>query len=187
MKKVTVIESVLDLVKFGFIGNILDNEEEELLLIQESQGKSFAPKHAKRYYEHRLDLVKTFFSDEFVKYHSDYHTYKNKNLMKSYKSHLESIIEGYNKSKPAKNDKLQWLGKPSQFAFIFRELAIKGFIELPLYNGESNFKKIGEVLLEVFEVQKSKSTKNILSEFSRCTLSDTMKAKFTIPGIEDIE
>jgi hypothetical protein len=60
--------------------------------------------------------------------------------------------------------RLKWLGNTSHLGFIMYQLANKGFIEFPNYNGEINYTGLAERLLNAFEFKDKQPTKKYLSE-----------------------
>lgn len=82
--------------------------------------------------------------------------------------------------------KIKWSGTPSQFGYLFLELVKNGFIEPPLYNGETNYKGLARLCYQNFDINTTPG--NIEKEMNpnKNTLSDTKRAKFTIPNISDI-
>jgi hypothetical protein len=84
------------------------------------------------------------------------------------------------------DEKIKWNGTPSQFAYLFLELVKHGFIEPPLYNGEQNFTGLSRLCYQYFDIQTTPG--NLIKEMNpeKNTLSDTKRAKFTIPDISDL-
>ena len=83
-------------------------------------------------------------------------------------------------------EKIKWNGTPSQFGYLFLELVAKGFINPPLYNGESNYKGLSRQCYQYFEIKTTSG--NIEKELNpdKNTLSDSKRAKFTIPDLSDM-
>ena len=83
-------------------------------------------------------------------------------------------------------DKIKWLGTPSQFGYIFLELVKQGFIELTLHNGDSNFTELARRCYKYFDIDTT--PENLKKEMNpnKNTLSDTKRAKFTIPNLSDL-
>jgi hypothetical protein len=84
--------------------------------------------------------------------------------------------------------KLKWLGTPSQFSYIFLELAKNGFIEIPSTNGEASYSKYSKVCWDLFEFQNKTTLENLQKEMNpnKNTLSEGVRAKFTFPSLDDI-
>jgi len=86
-----------------------------------------------------------------------------------------------------KKNKIKWLGEKNQFGYLFLELTKKGFIEPPISNGEPNFTALARLCYEYFEFDgKFSSLEKELRE-SSCSLSETKRAKFTIPELSDLK
>ena len=82
--------------------------------------------------------------------------------------------------------KLKWNCPPSVLGWLITELANKGYIEYPLYNGEPNPTGLAKTCFGIFELDTTKE--NLIKEFNsnKNTLSDTKIAKFTIPVLKDL-
>jgi len=92
-----------------------------------------------------------------------------------------------NNEKIKSEGKIKWLGEQNQFGYLFLELIKNGFISLPVHNGEPNFTAFARQCLEHFEFSgKPSSLEKELRE-SSCSLSDTKRAKFTIPNLSDLK
>lgn len=85
-------------------------------------------------------------------------------------------------------EKLKWLGTPSQFAYILLELAKKGFIEIPATSGEASYSRFAKVCWELISFKEATTQENLKKELNpnKNTLSDGVRAKFTIPQINEI-
>jgi len=90
-------------------------------------------------------------------------------------------------------DKIKWAGSPSQFGYIILELVKHGFIEPPLYHGETNFTGLAKLCFNNFNIDTSQE--NLIKEMNQAknTLSDTKRAKikisdteFNIPDLSDL-
>lgn len=83
-------------------------------------------------------------------------------------------------------EKIKWNGTPSQFGYLFLELVARGFIDTPLYNGETNFKGLARQCYQYFDITTTPG--NIEKEMNpnKNTLSDIKRAKFTIPNLSDL-
>jgi hypothetical protein len=84
-------------------------------------------------------------------------------------------------------NKIKWLGSPSLMGFVFVELMRRGFIELPLYNGEENYTALANHLDNFFEYNGKKSTLEKECSPKSNSLSETKRAKFTIPKLLDLK
>jgi hypothetical protein len=84
--------------------------------------------------------------------------------------------------------KLKWKGAPSQFGYLFLELARQGFIELPSTNGEASYRKYSQTCFEMFEFENKTTAQNLEKEMNpgKNTLSDTVRNRFIIPDFKDI-
>ena len=86
-----------------------------------------------------------------------------------------------------KHEKIKWLGTPSQFGFLIMELIRQGYIEPPKKNSEYSYKALAGSCFNAFDITGSPQTlEKELSERT-CSLSETKRAKFTIPHISDIK
>jgi len=83
-------------------------------------------------------------------------------------------------------DKIKWKGTPSQFGYLVAQLIEKGFIDPPLFNGDINFSELSRRCYQYFDIDTTLG--NLTKEMnpSKCTLSDTKRAKFTIPNLSDL-
>ncbi len=90
-------------------------------------------------------------------------------------------------------EKIKWKGTPSQFGYLFLELVKHGFIDPPLYNGETNHTGLARLCYEYFDIDttpgnltKELKPDNKITGERKNTLSDTKRAKFTIPYLSDL-
>lgn len=84
-----------------------------------------------------------------------------------------------------KHDKIKWLGTPSQFSYIFSELANNGFIEYPIHKGEISPTRLARLCFSNFGIETTENS--LITEFKNgSSLSETYRAKFTIPEKNDI-
>lgn len=90
-------------------------------------------------------------------------------------------------------DKIKWKGTPSQFGYLFLQLVEKGYIEPPLYNGDPNFTGLSRLCFQFFDIETTPG--NLTKEMTpgtpkkgndKNTLSQTKRAKFTIPNLSDL-
>jgi hypothetical protein len=79
-----------------------------------------------------------------------------------------------------KDEKLVWLGKPSQLGFIINKLVENGYLK------EMSFSKLSKICLELFEIKTSKG--NLESELNpnKNSLSEKKHDWFKIPHINDL-
>jgi hypothetical protein len=83
--------------------------------------------------------------------------------------------------------KIKWNGSPSVFGYLFLELVKKGFIDPPPYNGEPNFAELSRLCFQYFDIDTTpENLKKVLNENSN-QLSETKRAKFTIPHLSDLD
>lgn len=85
-----------------------------------------------------------------------------------------------------KMKKIKWTGTPSQFGYLFTELIRQGFIEPPLYNGEMNIKGFARLCWECFDINTTPQNLEKECNPNKNDLSETKRAKFTIPNISDL-
>lgn len=77
-------------------------------------------------------------------------------------------------------NKIKWLGTPSQFSYLFLELVKKGYIEQPLYRGETSPSRYAELCLNNFDIETTLNS--LQTEFkNNSSLTDTYRSKFVIP------
>ena len=99
----------------------------------------------------------------------------------------EKMADLKNMVKPVlTNEKIKWNGSPSQFGFLINSLVTKGFIEPPLYNGETNFSGLARLCYDHFDIETTigNLTKEVNPE--KNSLSDTKRSKFDIPNLSDL-
>lgn len=87
--------------------------------------------------------------------------------------------------------KIKWLGNSSHLGYIIYQLANKGFIEFPNYNGEINYTGLAERVLNAFEFKENEPNKKYLSEqinpaSENNKISESTKSKLKI-NIRDLE
>ncbi len=119
---------------------------------------------------------KEFLADKYEPFYKDFLT------------KLEPSTKDKETAMPVKQTvKLKWLGTPSQFAYVFLELSKNGFIEIPSTSGEASYSRYAKVSWELFEFNKT-TQENLQKEMNpnKNTLSDTVKAKFTFPSLDEI-
>ena len=99
-----------------------------------------------------------------------------------------NLVEKLQPNKIGKTDiqKLKWNCSPSILGWLITELANKGYIEYPIHNGDPNPTGLAKMCFSIFELDTTKE--NLIKEFNsnKNTLSDTKRAKFTIPVLKDL-
>jgi len=105
-----------------------------------------------------------------------------KQLLKIYK---EMDLEKELKALPT--NKIKWLASPSILGYVFIELINKGFVEMPLRNGEINYSEFARQLLGAFEFQTTQNTMENACNPSKNKLSTTKRSKFKIPQLADLK
>jgi hypothetical protein len=82
--------------------------------------------------------------------------------------------------------KIKFNGTPSQFGYIFLELIKHGHVEPPLHNGEPNYAAFARLCFDYFDI--STTLGNLTKELNPSSnkLSDTKRAKFSIPDLSDL-
>lgn len=83
-------------------------------------------------------------------------------------------------------DKLKWLGKPSQFGYIFGLLAQRGFIEFPNHKGKASYGKYAKICMELFDIKTTKENLEKELNPNNNSLSSDITGKFKIPDVKDI-
>lgn len=83
-------------------------------------------------------------------------------------------------------EKLKWNGTPSQFGWLFLELANKGFIEIPQTAQQNSHSKYAKVCFDLFEIDTTlENLKNELNP-KRNSLTYANREEFKIPYLTDI-
>lgn len=139
----------------------------------------------KQGYDSIIEVKEIDFSNEnkFLRIH-DYLEVIRGSVMAEY----EGFLDNYQIDSIVNQcEKIKFNGSPSVFAYLMKELAEKGFINYPLKNGEINFTGFCKMLTAHFDLDSSES--NLIQEFkpSSGSLSETKKAKFTIPELKDLK
>lgn len=82
--------------------------------------------------------------------------------------------------------KLKWLGTPSQFGWVFLELADKGFIELPKTGGQDSHTKYANYCFGIFDIDTTPG--NLIKEMNPKSNSLTFanRNEFTFPEISKL-
>jgi hypothetical protein len=105
---------------------------------------------------------------------------------------LKGHIAELNQSLTASNtpnglEKIKWLGKTSQIAYLFSELAKKGFIDLPTTRGDGSYSKLGVLIMQYFDVDTTIDNMKKEVNPAKNSLSETSRNKFVIPDIKDLQ
>jgi hypothetical protein len=100
--------------------------------------------------------------------------------------HLEKLEKLGTRSEVPKLKKIKWNGTPSQFGYLFTELIKQGFIEPPLYNGEMNISGFSRLCWECFDINTTPQNLEKECNPNKNDLSETKRAKFTIPNLSDL-
>jgi len=90
--------------------------------------------------------------------------------------------------------KIEWKGSPALFGYLFTELIDKGYIEYEKHGTERSYQGTAKLFFNHFNVYNKKgeltTLQNLEKEFNpasaKQTLSDTKRAKFTIPNLSDL-
>ncbi len=101
----------------------------------------------------------------------------------------KSLIQSQNDNNgtATQQEKIKWLGTPSQFGFIFMELIRQGYIQPPNKNSESSYKALAGKCYRAFDIAGTlKTLEKELSE-KTCSLSEVKRGKFTIPHISELK
>jgi hypothetical protein len=82
-------------------------------------------------------------------------------------------------------DKIQWHGSPALFGYIFSELIKNGFIQPPLFRGETNYAGFAKLCYKHFNVNNT-TIENLIKEMNpeKNTLTNAKRAKF--PNLSDL-
>lgn len=109
--------------------------------------------------------------------------------LRGFLNFFENMNEKLTPEEPVQNNnsnKLKWKGTPASFGYLIFELAKKGFIDFPLHNGEINPTGLAKKCYQLFDINTTES--NLIKEMNpnKNSLSDTKRAKFSIPNLEDI-
>ena len=83
--------------------------------------------------------------------------------------------------------KIKWKASPSIFGFLINELINNNYLEPPFKGGQYNYTGLAKLLYKYFEIETTQD--NLIKELhpNKTTLSDTKKAKFTIPKASDLQ
>lgn len=105
--------------------------------------------------------------------------------IRRYSEYLNDLL---NENKTDVIIKLKWLGKPAHLGFIFKELAEKGFIEVPKRKDKLNRDKYAKLLMQLFEVfPKDTTPENLGKELGDSpSISPETELKFKIPKLKDL-
>ncbi|MCF8369436.1 MAG: hypothetical protein K9G76_10375 [Bacteroidales bacterium] len=114
---------------------------------------------------------------------------KNEKEIESLSHLIDNLKKSMDNRVHKRNDenKIKWLGKPAHLGYIFSELAKNGFIELPVTNGEISYSKLGRILFNVFDIDTTSGNLEKEVNENKNTLSNSNKAKFTIPELSQIK
>lgn len=114
----------------------------------------------------------------------------------TYAYHLEVLkviefIENQHHSLINNEDKIKWIGKPSQLGFIIGKLVEFGYVESPTRtNGETNYTQLAKLVNNTFDVATSPATLskylNLESEKGQETARQFEKNKFYLPQIKEV-
>ena len=151
---------------------------EDIVEGEERKAEEFLEYHLEHTFENDLPMYKDFINSICIKYKE----FLNDKYVPLAAHFFEKIT--YN---PAKGEKLTWLGSPSQFGYIFSQLANLGFIKFPLTNGEISCSKFAKVCWGLFDLEVGTTLENLQKEMNpnKNTLSDTMRSKFSIPSLSE--
>ncbi len=133
----------------------------------------------------RFDRI---FSENELNHINKRHLYQSLFLIRAFLFDFISWFENSVKesSSPIKINKIKTNCNPSLFAWLFTELAKKGFIETPLRSGETNYTGLAKEIFNHFEINTT--LENLIKEMNpnKNSLSDTKRAKFNIPEQSDL-
>lgn len=165
----------------------------EIVKCDESQAEDFLKFHLQNTFDNDFQKFKIFLENLCLKY-SEFLKNKYEPLVKRFieneisaKKELEQTNSEASVN-PTDKVKLNWLGSPSQFAYVLLQLAEKGFIELPSTSGQGSYSRYAKVCWDLFEFQNKTTTENLQKEMNpkKNTLSDGIRAKFTLPSLNEI-
>lgn len=106
--------------------------------------------------------------------------------------YLKKLLKFDEVGEVQKMGKIKWKGSTALFGYLFLELIKYGYIEPPLRNGETNYSAFARLCYQYFEVSNKRgeltTLENLEKELNpnKCSLSDTKRAKFTIPDLSDL-
>jgi hypothetical protein len=165
---------LIDLINYHYGRGLIEDTANEL---KETDGKNNKLNFLMR---KRADHIQNGYPIETPNLESDF-----------FHDYLKTEIEywqNYIEPEPYKGEKLIWKGTPSQFGFIFSELAKQGYIDHPKTFSEWSYAKYARICLQVFDINTTQG--NLEKELNRAigknTLSDTKQLKFNIPNIQEI-
>ena len=106
--------------------------------------------------------------------------------LKFWKGEFEKM-QNENAKQNVNVEKLKWNCSPSILGYLITELANKGYIEYPLYNGEINPTGLAKICFAIFDTNSTLD--NLKKEFNpnKNTLSETKRKKFKIEELKDLQ
>jgi hypothetical protein len=96
------------------------------------------------------------------------------------KYRIEIIYNFCKEEESSKEDKLTWIGKSSDLAYLIGEFCRKGYIEKPLRNGNINNTKLARQLLNSFNFKDEKPTNDGLRQYIIDTSSEFNRVDFNL-------
>jgi hypothetical protein len=99
----------------------------------------------------------------------------------------EEILSKSDLTKSTLEKKIKSNAPPALLAHVFHELALKGYIEFPMYAGEINLTGLARHVFEVVEIDTTLN--NFIKEMNpgKNTLSLTKRQKFNLREIKDLD
>jgi len=160
---------------------------EDIIQGDRMNADEFLSYHLEHTFENNLSAFKDFIDNLCIKY-EEFLKPKYKQLAQKFFQKIEDSNQQKAQDSGENFEKLTWCGSPSQFSYLFLELAQKGLINFPLTNGETSFNKYGKICWNIFTFECGTTMENIQKEMNpkKNTLRETMRSKFTIPDINDI-
>ena len=150
----------------------------------ELEADDFLKHHLQNTYDNDFQKFQDFLENLCLKY-SEFLKDKYEPLVKRF---IENSKQKEQILNSAKRAKLNWLGSPSQFGYVFLELAKKGFIELPPTSGQGSYSRYAKVCWDLFDFQKATTPENLQKEMNptKNTLSESVRSKFEMPSQNEI-
>ncbi|MCX6234985.1 MAG: hypothetical protein NT175_09745 [Bacteroidetes bacterium] len=193
-------EHLLYIVQKKLSGNLMEEDEQKTFIEWEKDSEldfisvniTYYEKEINRLEDKQMEMLMDGFPDaktmqELESNLKNHELYKRKFLEVKNGDFYGQNNEIENPTnKPTKYEKIIWKGTPSVFGYLFHELIAKGFIEPPLHNGEINYTKCARLCLKYFDIKTTEGTLINMINPEKCNLSETKKAKFTIPEINDL-
>lgn len=134
---------------------------------------------------------------EFIEFVKNYHLKDLNSFIKDLKKKISkgiNVIEAISTNKNSDHhidEKIKWIGGPSQLGFIIAKLLEYGYIEAPRHkNGEINYTQFSALVKITFDVKTTEASLskylNVNSEKAQETVRKFESNKFYIPSLKEV-